>query len=206
MQAHQYLSIEVPAYTMCMSIGICACIAEALLELCQTNEVWIGNSPDERLRQAHIEFTRLCKVHKIRYLPCMYHGQMHACKPYNIAWIIFEFQIQGNRGVLFSTKLDIKITKRFAHILLQNSNLTSRPIRKQLISPGTFPTLAQKHFNASDCTSVCFVQWHCYSSMHACACTFVVHQESVMLARYLMGITSAVAQAHPEDEHAQSLA
>ena len=45
---------------------LCAHLTEALIELSSTDEVWQGASQDERLRKAHIEFTQLCKSHKIR--------------------------------------------------------------------------------------------------------------------------------------------
>ena len=38
------------------------------MELTETNAIWPGNSPDERLRNAHVEFVKLCRENKIRAL------------------------------------------------------------------------------------------------------------------------------------------
>ena len=43
-------------------------VPKALIELSETNAVWPGSTPDERLRYAHVEFSRLCKQHKVRRL------------------------------------------------------------------------------------------------------------------------------------------
>ncbi|CAK9061534.1 UBA domain-containing protein [Durusdinium trenchii] len=41
------------------------CAASAL-ELTQTDEIWPGDTPDERLRLAYVDFVRECKIHGVR--------------------------------------------------------------------------------------------------------------------------------------------
>lgn len=41
---------------------------EALVEMAETEHVWPGQSADDRLRNAHVEFTKLCRQHKVRTL------------------------------------------------------------------------------------------------------------------------------------------
>ena len=42
------------------------CTCKALVELAETDYVWAGCNPDERLRNAHVQFTKMCRQHKIR--------------------------------------------------------------------------------------------------------------------------------------------
>ena len=42
--------------------------SKALVELTETDAIWPGNSPDERLRNAHVDFVKLCRQNKIRAL------------------------------------------------------------------------------------------------------------------------------------------
>lgn len=92
-------------------------------------------------------------------------------------------------------------------------------VRSHLKSRNSYPSIAQKYFNGSDPTSVLFL----CMCLPACVClcvgvltvilqdvsyTYLAHfsfhvEESVILARWLMGITLAIADKHPHDLHAQ---
>lgn len=75
-----------------------------------------------------------------------------------------------------------------------------------MVEKNKFPSLAQKHFNGTDY----ILAYSCPAVSLFNTCFFVqelitIAQESVILARWLMGVTMAVAEKAPEDEHAQLL-
>ena len=73
-------------------------------------------------------------------------------------------------------------------------------LRKQLYPLGrkNYPTLVQKHFNgAVPCqTNLLFVMWENAAGA----------QEATVLAKWLKGVTLALAAAHPGNEHNEFLA
>lgn len=44
--------------------------SQALAELTKTDDVWRGDSQEERLRLAGVDFARECRRHRIRYWAC----------------------------------------------------------------------------------------------------------------------------------------
>lgn len=101
---------------------------EALIELSEMPGVWPGSTQDERLRAAHVEFTALCRQHKVRVL-------------YAIRFRVDMF--------LFLSFLSKEIEGRFSQCDLAHG-VSLLNLRKQLQADSrTFPSLAQKHFNGS---------------------------------------------------------
>lgn len=49
---------------------------QALVELSETNIVWPGDCVDDRLRNAHAQFTKLCRQYKIRVSAAFRCGQL----------------------------------------------------------------------------------------------------------------------------------
>lgn len=43
-------------------------ISEALIELTEDETIWQGDTQDERLRQAYVQFTAECRQHRVRHL------------------------------------------------------------------------------------------------------------------------------------------
>lgn len=72
-----------------------------------------------------------------------------------------------------------------------------------------YPTIAQKHFNAADPNSGRYSALQKYAMHFGVSCNSVTFkcpdEESVILARWLMGITVAIAAQNGGDEHSQFL-
>ena len=43
-------------------------ISEALIELTEDETIWQGDSQDERLRQAYVQFSAECRQHRVSHL------------------------------------------------------------------------------------------------------------------------------------------
>lgn len=98
------------------------CSASALVELCGT-DCWPGDNFEDRLHRAYVGFIAECRRYKVR----------------NLLFLFGKRCFSGSRGLFFSQPLGKDLTRAFL------------PFRKHLYpgGPNTYPTIAQKHFNAA---------------------------------------------------------
>ena len=185
------------------------------LGLGKTMSPCVGQSADDRLRAGHQQFVKLCKQHKIRPLPLFWWGSLFFCfvhrglklliKPRQPWAGIFCVPSQRNSFNLKAGNIGtLEVLALIVHLFLGNRCSLTREtfqawhnvISMELMET-EFPCMVG---DCWQCVCVCvqaLSNYTCLSGFSA--------KESVILARWLMGITVAIAQANPEDEHAQIL-
>lgn len=179
----------------------------------------VGETVDDRLQYAYAQFTQLCKSHKIRVFGC------------NL-WSIMGFIVKSVSGhtfmniprkpgavlqvaprlhvdtmcAMFGTKyvnhwwgwMDCQVTLEEPQLLSINRPEILQRFRSYLsfVFVYVFACMCVFVCGCVNCdTAGCVI--HIFSS-------FSFHvEESVILARWLMGITLAIADKHPHDLHAQ---
>ncbi len=154
------------------------------MELTETDEVWAGGilpecwcanwthflaliflaggSQEERLRRSYCEFVSQCKQHKIRalgFIRCNFPGCFAAHLLQKTGMVSCKIcRSSGNKGQIFSMWLGLHdvmldLYTNFWYICFP---LCFRNLRKHLVQPGKYPSLAQKHLNGAVGTSTIF--------------------------------------------------
>ena len=101
------------------------------MELTATGAVWRAETQDERLRLAFVQFSNLCREHKVSALA---HGRV-AKKSTSMSNL-------GNRGQIFSMSFGRTCDLRTCCV----------DLRKHLYPMGkkNYPSMLQKHFNGAE--------------------------------------------------------
>lgn len=100
---------------------------KALIEITETSLIWCGQSQDERLRLAFVDFARACRQHGVRDL-AFYHEAM-----IRICCFCSCLKSAGNRGQLFNVNLSKRMVTVYSTgvFILWGATFTARWISSQ---------------------------------------------------------------------------